>query len=262
MSPFFDRYSVDHYNYRILLEKYAERAAISYVYGANFVECLRFLKWQENIVIYDEHGKSLTVRGSDVYNKATWEKFLSTQDAAHLDLCSLADNAAPLAGRYMEWLLTSYTSRYRSIKSEQDIRWLKQITALTVVRRIMEYKHEILLTQGRNVFADAYSAFAMRLIEIFKHILTEAAKSINHDIRIAIEKERIPEEFSQSAIQTIDHLAQTSYKEVRQVLADMPNEPLPPLPPGAPPSLPEALLSIPAPLQGETQLIEQEVQAL
>lgn len=220
--------SIDDYNRLLVLEKYAERRALSVLRGANFTHCLRINNIVPSIDIIDTKGNSITIRGSDLYDKRTWKKFLSSTGES-TDTCQLTDVVDRLAKRYRTWVLTEHTERYRAISAEADVAWFEQVAGLVVIRQIMEKKHEAYVCQRRETFADPWVAAEMGTLLAINEIAKESAKIIHHIVK---EPEK--------AQQLIEQLYDVHYNRI-QARPQIQREALPPLPSGA--ATPLALLS-------------------
>ena len=225
--------SMDDYNRLIILEKHAERKALSYLRGANFTHCLRINKTPVEIQATDSTGKKITIRGSDLYNRSTWEKFIATQGQG-LDLCRLTGVVDVIAPRYRMWLLSDFTPRYKHVKSESAIQWLDLVARLVAVRRIMENKYEISISQRRNMFADEWSAVEMSTLMALNEAAKEFAQAIHHVVKEYIDHKKAPgqEEYLSERAQVLIEQVYTKHYDCIQYRTQALRDPLPPLPTG------------------------------
>jgi hypothetical protein len=214
----------------LLRERYAERQALSMLRAANFTQCLLQNRIVPQIEVRDERGKTHTLHGKDLYNEATWRKFLAATQPAEHKLCSLAEGTGELARRYRAFLLTASTRRYRAVARPEHVRWFHQVTYLAVIRRIMETKYSWSVTRQQHAFADAWVAQEMEKLMTLNLLATEIAKAIHH----------IVDEPEERAEGMLEHLYQVHAKAVLKYI-HLPHDPLPLLPEGT--SLPLALLS-------------------
>ncbi len=206
-----------------LLERYAERQALSMVRAANFTQCLLQHHLAAEIEVLDARGNPLTLRGKDLYNEVTWRKFLSTTPIALRLRCSLVEGTEEITRRYRSFLLTAYTRRYRVLVHQEHLTWFRQVTLLVVVRRIMENKYEQSVLLQREIFADAWVAQEMRRLMALSQLATEIAKAVHHIVKAPQEQ----------ASYLIEQLYQVHAQQV-QAHTHWPADPLPPLPAGTP----------------------------
>ena len=214
-----------------ILEQYAERQALSAVRGANFTQCLALHQLPADLELVDPRGRSFLLHGKDLCNERTWNKFLAS--LAHpVNLLSLTQNAEPLARLYRTWLITKYTQRYRWLSTPAHIHWFEQVTALAVIRKVMEAKHHAwTYEQNEHAFADAWCATEMSNLMVLSAMTAEIARAIHHIVKQ-------PEQ----AKEMIEQLFDTQATRLRESPSQMrqPLPPLPPLPEGV--ALPQALL--------------------
>ena len=62
----------------LALEKHAEQWALTILRGATFTDCLKINGIAPTCEIVTPEGKTVTIRGSDVYDHRTWKKFLAS----------------------------------------------------------------------------------------------------------------------------------------------------------------------------------------
>lgn len=220
--------SIVDYNRILVLEKYAERRALAFLRGANFTHCLRINNIPPSIEIESQKGDKITIRGSDIYDKRVWQKFLK-QTSPNVDLCQLTDVVDVLVKQYRTWLLTEHTERYRAIGDENDLAWFEQVAGLVVVRQIMEKKYEVYMCQQREVFADPWIAIEMSTIMHLNEMMKDSAKAVHHIVK---EPEKAQE--------LVERLYEVHYNSLQNRPQKM-REVLPPLPMGEP--MPLALLT-------------------
>ena len=204
---------------QILLEQYAERAALSVVRGANFTECLTINGLAPSIMVMTPTSRQVTIHGHDLFNGQTWKKFLSTQEQAW-ELSRLTETADPLVKGYRTWLLTSYTSRYQALSTATELFWFEQVTLLVIIRRIMEDKYTRFVHEQRDAFADPWVAEEMSVLMRLNSMTSEIAKSIHHIVK---QKD--------SAQSLLEHLYATHAASLEKRSLQV-RTPLPALPPG------------------------------
>ena len=163
-------------------EKQAEYRALSVLRGATFTDCLRLNEIAPTIQVVTARGKTLTVRGSDIYDHHTWHTFLvaTSQEGEHYHL---SEHGEPLATSYQTWLLTQHTERYRAIASKEDLAWLGRVVLLAVTRHIMEQKYAAYTTRGLQTFADLRVAIEMGNILLLNTVMKDAARLIHHIVK-------------------------------------------------------------------------------
>ena len=205
---------------QILLEQYAERAALSVVHGANFTQCLTINGLTPSMTVMTPTSRQFTIHGRDLFDDRTWKKFLSSQDLAG-EQCRLTGVVDPLAKGYRSWLLTSYTPRYQALSTQTELAWFEQVTLLVIVRKIMEDKYATFVREQREAFADPWVAEEMSVLMRLNTMASEIAKSIHHIVKQKNAAQALLEQLYET------HAA---YLERRSLHA---RTPLPALPPGA-----------------------------
>jgi hypothetical protein len=88
---------------QILLEQYAERAALSVVRGANFTQCLTINELAPSITVMTPTSRQVTIHGRDLFDERTWQKFLSTQGYP-IEQSRLTGTIDSLVKEYRSWL--------------------------------------------------------------------------------------------------------------------------------------------------------------
>lgn len=205
----------------LTLEKHAEQRGIAFLRGVTFKESLILNSLEPSIEVQTEKGETITIRGSDIYDKGTWHKFLKStnQEEAIYQLTHVGET---LARQYKAWLLSAHTERYRFISSEAHFAWLEKVVALAVARRIMENKYNAYIAQGLETFADPRTAIEIGNLLMLNSHLKDTARMVHHIVKDPAHAQQI--------------IAQVSEEHYRQIQArSFPlREPLPPLPPGTP----------------------------
>src|SRR6202035_1516655 len=105
--------------------------------GTTFTDCLKINGLAPTCEVITPEGKTITIRGSDIYDSRTWKKFL-TNTNQETSLFQLTEVREQLASQYKAWLLTEHTTRYRALSTEADLAWFERVVTLTVTRHIME----------------------------------------------------------------------------------------------------------------------------
>ena len=204
---------------QILLEQYAERAALSIVRGANFTQCLTINGLAASMTVMTPTSQQFTIHGRDLFDERTWKKFLRTQDQA-VEPYRLTGAVDLLAKGYRSWLLTSYTPRYQALSTQRELEWFEQATLLVIIRKIMEGKYARFVREQHDAFADSWVAEEMSILMRLNTMASEIAKSIHHIVK------------QKDAAQTLlEQLYEThaAYLGKRSLQA---RTPLPALPPG------------------------------
>ncbi|GHO48601.1 hypothetical protein [Ktedonospora formicarum] len=213
-----------------VLEQYAERQALGAVRGATFTQCLLLHRLTPDLEVVDPRGSTHIIHGKNLSDERAWQKFLASLTQP-LPLLSLTQSAEPLVKLYRTWLLTTYTQRYRWLTTSAQLQWFEQVTALVVVRKIMEAKHTAFTYEHVDAFADRWVALEMGMLLALGTMTIEIAKAIHHIVRQ-------PEQ----AKELVEHLFDVQATRLRdrpqQIREALP--PLPPLPKGT--HLPLALL--------------------
>ena len=200
---------------RLLVERHAEYGALRALRPASFSDCLKQYGLETAIAVTTERGKALTVRGSDLYDKRTWNKFLAHRAG---DAHQLAE-AEMLAVQYKAWLLKEHTERYRSLASEAHLLWFERAISLAVVRHILAKKYE-LHARGLEAFADPWVAAQTGACLLYHDALRATARLIQHIVKEPAQAEHYIEQLAEK----LGGAAQEMLQVGRQ--------PLPPLPAG------------------------------
>lgn len=173
---------------QILLEQYAERAALSVVRGGNFTQCLTMNGLAPSITVMTPTSQQVTIHGRDLFNEQTWKKFVRTQDQ-ELEQSRLTGTVDSLVKGYRSWLLTSYTSRYQALSTQAELAWFEQVTLLVIVRRIMEAKYARFLHEQPDAFADPWVAEEMSVLMRLNISVLKTHKKQQHEMRLQAEQE-------------------------------------------------------------------------
>ncbi len=208
-------------------EQHAEHRALALVRGASFHDCLRLNGLPPTIEV-SYQGRAVIIRGSDIYDRRTWKKFLESQNRSE-EPVRLVHEVDVLVEQYRTWLLTTHTTRYRVLVLPDHLAWLERVIMLAVIRHIMEHKYARSLEQP-DAFADPQVALEMTMLAAMHGVMKETARLIHH---IVSEPEH--------ASQLIDQLYQVHLQHLR-ARPQLPRAPLPALPPGA--TLPGALRTL------------------
>jgi hypothetical protein len=217
--PLADTQPISQEQEALLLERYAERVALTMRRAPNFTQCLNAQHVAEEIVILSKRGKPLTLHGKDLSHEGTWRKFLAYAEFPASTLCSLVEGTELLTRRYRSWLLTSYTRRYKQIVQPAHLTWFHQVTRLAVIWHIMEAKAQ------HTAFADPWVAQEMEVLHTLGVLATEVAKAIHH----------ITKEPREEAAFLIEHLYHVHADRLTHPRLAPP--PLPALPQGVHPPL-------------------------
>lgn len=163
-------------------EQEAERKAFPLMRYIHFKKVLEEAGIPTKIVIQPQSGKEITIQESDIYDRGTWKKFLSSIHQA-VEPYRLTGVGEALAIEYKRWLLTQHTSRYRAISSESHLTWLEQVVTLAVKRFIMENKFEAYLRQQADAFASAHVALVLTMIMVLHDMQKETPRVIHHIVK-------------------------------------------------------------------------------
>jgi hypothetical protein len=118
-----------------------------------------------------QDGNEVTLRGQDLVNTKTWERFLAQAD---VNLSWLSFEAGRIATAYVRWLRSSYTKRYRVILTNDEITWLNQVARLVVIWHQMLHKY----TEHR--FLDPWAESEMGKLLFLREQSRTMARAVNH----------------------------------------------------------------------------------
>lgn len=206
--------------HRLLIERYAERAALFQVRGASFTHCLRLNHLAPECALVDEKGNTITLRGQDLVHQKTWATFLAQ---AEVNLSWLSYGVGTIATTYAQWLRSSHTKRYQVPMTNAEHTWFMQATRLAVLWHLLQQKYET------HAFLDPWAESEMGKLLLLREYCREMARAVHHG-------QKEPE---QAAL-----LLEQAYEHALSLIADRtfpPYEPIPGLPPGIadPLALPE-----------------------
>ncbi len=163
-------------------EQHAERRALAMLRGVTFTDCLKLNHLSPTREVLTPKGDKLMLRGSDIYQRETWHKFLAQSQQAS-PVTQLTVVGEGLAQQYQAWLLSAHTARYQALSTREDLAWLERVVLLAVTRRIMEEKYEQYSTQGQETFADPRVASEMGRLLLLHHLVREAARLVHHIVK-------------------------------------------------------------------------------
>src|SRR2546430_2157753 len=162
----------------LLREHYAERLAFARIsVGVSFLDCLTAHGLARSIEVTTEQGKTCSVRGSDVYDRRTWNAFLH---ATELLPTSLIQDADRLVQAYEHWLRSAYTPRYRAITSPDQRAWLRQVVILAVLTQVLEQRCQQISNAPGTGCADPWVQVQMTVFLQRKAAIHEVARLIGH----------------------------------------------------------------------------------
>lgn len=163
-----------HYQTRVIIERYAERAALFQIQGESFKQCLRLNHLAIELAMVDKKGTSTPLRGQDLVNSKTWTSFLTE---TKVSLSWLSYEAGAIAVAYARWLCTSYTDRYQAITTTDEITWLRQVARLAVLWHIMQHKYDT------HSFLDPWVESEMGKLLLLRDFCREMARAVNRGIK-------------------------------------------------------------------------------
>ena len=200
-------------------EKRAEQWALSVLHGTTFTDNLKINGLAPMLEIMTPGEKPITIRGSDIYDKRTWKKFLTSINQTE-SVYQLTDIGEHLIEHYKQWLLNEHTARYRALSTEAHLTWFERVVTLAVTRHIMEQKYAAYATQGLETFADPRVAVEMGYLLMLNQVVKESARLIHHIVKEPAQAHQLIEQFYK------EHARQIQARSLVQP------EPTPALPPG------------------------------
>jgi hypothetical protein len=156
---------------RVTIERYAEQGGIFLLRGGSFTHILRLNNLFAERSIVGDDGNEVTLRGQDLVNTKTWESFLKQVE---VNLSWLSYEAGVIATKYVRWLRSSYTKRYRVILSNDEITWLNQVARLAVLWHMFQHKY----TTHR--FLDPWVESEMGKLLLIRDQSRTMARAVNH----------------------------------------------------------------------------------
>ncbi len=193
-------------------ERRAEQAALPYVYGVSFTDCLRVngippeLSVEEKVIhahrIYAAWNAFLRAEGkvSEKRVTRTTKKGKVKEVPVVEEPTSLFDEAEGLMEKMFTWVTTSYGETYKQIKQDEEEAWLKTVIRFVVTSRLMENKYHQWVTAGKG-FADEAVAHRMAEIYRFRYEMPSVARLIH--ATLLVHKDREAEEWEKKLAQEI-----------------------------------------------------------
>src|SRR6266700_2663664 len=121
------------------LEAKAEMKAGMEVGSTSFNDNLRFIGLALACPSFEgKKNEAVSVRGQDIDNNSTWQKFLLSKGYIDASLISLTDDLERLTEEYDAWL-DSFGDRYRNLDGEGKV-WRYKACRLAVEHHIMQNK--------------------------------------------------------------------------------------------------------------------------
>ena len=193
-------------------ERRAEQAAVPFVYGVSFTDCLRI-----NGVATELEVEGKVIQAHRVYG--AWNTFLiaigevtgehtttttrsgkSREKPVVKQPTVFTDEAERLGEKLFDWIRSSYGEAYKAIKTDEEKAWLKQIVRFVVYQRIMENKYHQWVTRGSG-FVDEAVAHKMAEIYRFRYEMPAVAKLIH--ATLLVHKDRDAEEWEKKLAEAI-----------------------------------------------------------
>ena len=175
-------------------EKRAEQWALTVLRGTTFTDCLKFNGLAPRLEVSTPGEKTITIRGSDIYDSRTWSKFLASINQKEC-IYHLTDAGEHVAEQYRAWLLNEHTARYRALSTEADLAWFERVVTLAVTRHIMEQKYEAYTTKGLETFADPRVGIEMGNLLLLNHVVKETARLVHHIVKEPAQARQLIEQF-------------------------------------------------------------------
>lgn len=181
-------------------EARAERSALPFVYGVNFSDCLRAhgIEQVKEIDgqtihahrIYGAWNTFLRVEGfvtGEVVTTTT-KKGKTKEKPVVKRLVVLTDVADSLMKKMFHWITSNYTGVYKSIKADEEKKWLEQVIRFVVCQRIMEDKYHQWITSGQG-FADEAVAHKIAEIYRFRYEMPSVARLVHATLLVHKDRE-------------------------------------------------------------------------
>jgi hypothetical protein len=184
------------YKRQLRQEAKAERIAAIAVGSTSFADILRFnkLELEYPTTKTDKVGNVIKVRGQDINDSSTWQKFLAHVGKINADIMSLANDVEPLTEAYDTFLATSHTERYRNLDVPGQ-RWRRAVVRLAVTYHIMENKLDGYLQGVEDAFVDERVGYYYTLVRQIRTAMAGAARAINHIIKDKEESQKYLSDF-------------------------------------------------------------------
>jgi hypothetical protein len=206
----------------LALEQQAEQWALTVLRGTTFTDCLKMNGLAPTWEVVTLEGKTITIRGSDIYDSRTWKKFLAHANQGEL-LFQLTEVRERLAEQYKVWLLKEHTARYRVLSAEADLVWFERVVILAVTRHIMEQKYDAYVTKGQETFADPRTAIEMGKLLALNAIAKETARLVHHIVKEPAQAHHLIELFYE------ENYRQLQARSLPMQEAHVPSAAMPPL---------------------------------
>lgn len=192
-------------------ERRAEQAAVPFVYGVSFTDCLRIngiateLEVEGKVIqahrIYGAWNTFLTAIGEVTGERVTTTtRRGKTKEKPVVKQPTLLTEASHFREKLFDWIRSGYGEAYKAIQTDEEMTWLKQVIRFVVYQRIMENKYHQWVTSGSG-FVDEAVAHKMAEIYRFRYEMPAVARLIH--ATLLKHKDRDAEEWEKKLAQEI-----------------------------------------------------------
>jgi hypothetical protein len=193
-------------------ERRAEQAALPFVYGVSFTDCLRINGIATEIALEEKVTQAHRVYGA-------WNAFLRAEGLVTSEVVmtktkkgkekevlvvkkpmSLMGEGEELMEKMYTWTTMKYGAVYKAIKKDEEKEWLRTIIRFVVTSRIMENKYHQWITLGQG-FADESVAQKMAEVYRFRYEMPSVARLIH--ATLLVHKDREAEDWEKRLAQEV-----------------------------------------------------------
>jgi hypothetical protein len=173
-------------------EKRAEKEAMRLIYAVNPKHMFRVNKVEYQMMVLDPSAKPIKkqdstielpaakpITGSQVHG--VFNTFLD-KTGHSISEAWLTGFVTPLTAAFVQWLLTSYTARYKLLDNEEGQKWLAKVCHLVVTDWIMLEKYSK-YKAGERAFVSDQARFDMEILMIIREVEAEEIKGTSHSFK-------------------------------------------------------------------------------
>lgn len=164
----------------LLVEQHVERWGLDTYRSASFLKVPQAYHLAPTLQVVTSKGNTLILRASDIYGARMKGLTALEMDQDRSAFTRLGEHLVTV---YQDWLLTSYSTRYRHLSTDAQRAWLTQITILVIARHLLDYKWACALLYGTQAFADPWVGSVVSHLALSHGLPGDLARMVHHIVR-------------------------------------------------------------------------------
>jgi hypothetical protein len=192
-------------------ERRAEQAALPFVYGVSFTDCLRINGIATELEVEGKMIQAHRIYGAwnaflIAIKEVTEERITTTTKKGKVREKPVVKQPMNLASagifmeKMFEWITTRYSKAYQSMTQKEEKEWLRTVIRFVVYQRIMENKYQQWITSSQG-FVDETVARKISEIYRFRSEMSSVARLIH--ATLLVHKGRKAEEWERRVAEEI-----------------------------------------------------------